>query len=96
MKFFDDEDLELMPVTDLNKIESYSCKNKKKYIRCLLSTKARWKNSKSYQSWLPDARGEQERQAWGRQPAACPVLQGIVSIFYFFSNYSPRMLKWLR
>ena len=45
VKFFDDEDLELMPVTDLNKIESYSCKNKKKYIRCLLSTKARWKNS---------------------------------------------------
>ena len=37
VKFFDDEDLELMPVTDLNKIESYSCKNKKKYIRCLLS-----------------------------------------------------------
>ena len=38
VKFFDDEDLELMPVTELNKIESYSCKNKKKYIRCLLST----------------------------------------------------------
>ena len=37
VKFFDDEDLELMPVTDLKKIESYSCKNKKKYIRCLLS-----------------------------------------------------------
>jgi len=33
VKFFDDEDFELVPVNGLNKIESYSCKSKKKYIR---------------------------------------------------------------
>ena len=35
VKFFDDDDFELLPVDDLNKVESYSCKNKKKYIRSL-------------------------------------------------------------
>ena len=37
VKFFDDEDFELVPVNGLNKIESYSCKSKKKYIRSLSS-----------------------------------------------------------
>ena len=37
VKFFDDEDFELVPVDELNKVESYSCKSKKKYIRFLLS-----------------------------------------------------------
>ena len=33
VRFFDDDDFELLPVNELNQIESYSCKNKKKYIR---------------------------------------------------------------
>ena len=33
VRFFDDDDFELLPVYELNQIESYSCKNKKKYIR---------------------------------------------------------------
>ena len=37
VKFFDDEDFELVPENGLNKIESYSCKSKKKYIRSLSS-----------------------------------------------------------
>ena len=37
VKFFDDDDFELVLVNELNKIESYSCKNKKKYIRSLSS-----------------------------------------------------------
>ena len=37
VKFFDDEDFELVLVNGLNKIESYSCKSKKKYIRSLSS-----------------------------------------------------------
>ena len=37
VKFFDDEDFELVPVNGLNKIENYSCKSKKKYMRSLSS-----------------------------------------------------------
>ena len=33
VKFFDDDDFELLPVNELNQVENYSCKNKKKYIR---------------------------------------------------------------
>ena len=36
IKFFDDDDLDLLPVNDMNQVEGYSCKNKKKYIRLIV------------------------------------------------------------
>ena len=33
VKFFDDDDFEVFPISDLKKIEPYSSKKKKKYIK---------------------------------------------------------------